>query len=135
MDKVVKKAYGMLAFIGWGVECRNWKIMLQLYKTLVRPHLEYCVQFWSPHYRKDVDALERVQKRFTRMLPGLEDTDYEERLNKLRLFSLEHRRMRGDLREVYKIMTSLDRMDCQSLFPRVEGSITRDKGESERGKV
>ena len=63
VDKVVKKAYGMLAFIGWWVEYRNWKIMLQLYKILVRPHLEYCVQFWSPHYWKDVDALERVQKR------------------------------------------------------------------------
>ena len=45
--------------------------MLQLYKTLVRPHLEYRIQFWSPHYRKDVEALERVQRRFTRMLPGM----------------------------------------------------------------
>ena len=125
VDKVVKKAYDMLAFIGRGVEYRNWKIMLQLYETLVRPHLEYCVQFWWPHYRKDVDALERVQKRFTRMLPGLEDMDYEESLNKLGLFALEHRRMRGDLIEVYKIMTDLERVDSQSLFPRVEGSITR----------
>ena len=60
-----------------------------LHRTLVRPHLEYCVQFWSPHYWKDVGALERVQKRFTRMLPGLEDISYEEMLDKLSLFSLE----------------------------------------------
>ena len=86
VDKVVKKVYGMLAFIGRGVDYRSWKIMLQLYKTLVRLHLEYCVQFWLPHYQKDVDALERVQKRFPRILPGLEDMDYEERLNKLEFF-------------------------------------------------
>ena len=59
------------------------------------------------------------------MLPGLEDMDYGERLNKLGLFPLERRRMRGDLIEVYKIMTGLDRVDSQSLFPRVEGSVTR----------
>ena len=89
VDKVVKKAYGMLAFIGRGIEYKNLQVMLQLYRTLVRPHLEYCVQFWLPHYQKDVDALERVQKRFTRMLPGMEGISHEERLDKLGLFSLE----------------------------------------------
>ena len=59
------------------------------FRTLVRPHLEYSVQFWSPHYQKDVEALERVQKRFTRMMPGMEGISYEERLEKLGLFSLE----------------------------------------------
>ena len=82
-----------------------------------------------------MDALERVQKRFTRMLPGLEDMDYEERLNKLGLFSLECWRMRGDLIEVYKITTGLDRVDSQSFFPRVEGSITRGHRLKVRGKV
>ena len=85
--------------------------MLQLYKTLVRPHLEYCVHLWSLHYQKDMEALERVQRRFTRMLPGLEGVGYEERLNKLRLFSLERWRLRGDLIEVYKIMRGIDSMD------------------------
>ena len=110
VEKVVRKAYGMLAFIGRGIEYKSCRLMLQLYRTLVRPHLEYCVQFWSPYYRKDVETLERVQRRFTRMLPGMEGLSYEERLEKLGLFSLERRRLRGDLIEVYKIMKGIDRL-------------------------
>ena len=89
VEKVVKKAYVMLAFISWDIEFKNWQVTLQLYRTLVRPHLGYSVPFWSPHYQEDVEALERVQKRFTRMLPGMEGISYEERLEKLGLFSLE----------------------------------------------
>ena len=59
--------------------------------------LEDCLQFWSPHFRKDVIALEKVQRRFTRMLPGLERFSHEERLVRLELFSLKQRRLRGDL--------------------------------------
>ena len=90
---MIKKTYGMLAFTGWGIEYKSWEIMLQLYKTLVRPHLKHCMQFWSPH----VETLERVQRMFTTMLPGLEGVGYEERLNKLGLFSLERRKLWGDL--------------------------------------
>ena len=60
VDRVVKNAFGMLGFIGQNIEYRSWDILLKLYKTLVRPHLEYCVQFWSPYYRKDIIKLERV---------------------------------------------------------------------------
>ncbi|MBB6707133.1 reverse transcriptase family protein [Proteus mirabilis] len=125
VDRIVKKAFGMLSFIGQSIEYRSWEVMLRLYRTLVRPLLEYCVQFWSPSYRKDVVKLERVQKRFTRMLPGLEDLSYRERLNRLGLFSLERRRLRGDLIEVYKIMRGMDRINRQSLFPGVGESRTR----------
>jgi len=107
VEKVVKKAYGMLAFIGWGIEFKNWQLMLEPYRILLRPHFEYSVQFWSPHYQKDVEALERVQKRFTRMLPGMEGISYEEKLEKVCLFSLERQRLRGDLIEVYKIMRGM----------------------------
>ena len=75
------------------------------------------MQFWSPHYQKNVETLNRVQRRFTtRMLPGPDGVGYEERLNKLGLFSLERRRLRGDLIEVHKIMTGIDRVDSQRLF-------------------
>eukprot|EP00061_Rhincodon_typus_P007796 g29841.t1 len=83
--------------------------MLLLYRTLVRPQLEYCLQFWSPCYTKNIVKLKRVQKRSTRTLPGLEGLNYRERLNRPGLLSLEHRRLRGDLTEVYKIMRGIDR--------------------------
>ena len=53
---------------------------MRLYKALVRPHLEHCEQFWAPYLRKDVLALERVQRRFTRMIPGMKSLSYEERV-------------------------------------------------------
>ena len=101
----------MLGFIGQNIEYRSWDVLLKLYKTLVRPHLEYCAQFWSPYYRKDIIKLERVQKRFTGMLPGLDGLSFQERLDKMGLFSLERRRLRGDLIVVYKIMTGIDKVD------------------------
>jgi len=124
VDRVVK-GYGVLAFISRGIAFKSHVVMLQLYKTLVWPRMEYCVQFWSPRSRKDVEALERVQRRFTRMLPGMEGRSYEERLRELGLFSLERRRMRADLIEVYKMIRGIDRVYSQRLFPLVEVAITR----------
>ena len=95
--------------------------MLTLYKILVRPQLEYCVQFWTPHYRKDVNTLERVQRKFTRMVPMMRNFSYEDRLEKLELFSLQ-RRWRGDLIEMFKIIRRLDRVDREKLFPLGKGS-------------
>ena len=74
------KVNGMLAFIARGLEYRSKDVLLQLYRTLVSPRLEHCVQFWSPYLRKDILAKEGVLQRFTRLIPGMAGLSYEKRL-------------------------------------------------------
>ena len=133
VQQVIKKANGMLAFIARGMEYKSREVMLQLYRVLVRPHLEYCVQFWSPYLRKDVLALEGVQRRFTRLIPEMRGLAYEERLSRLGLYSLEFRRLRGDLIETYKIMKGLDRVEAARLFPLTTETRTRGHSLKIRG--
>ena len=90
----------------------------KLYKPLVRPHLEYCIQAWSPYLQRDIDALEQGQRRATKMISGLEKVPYEERLKRLTLNTLKTRRIRGDLIEVFKIFKGLDDLPIEYLFQR-----------------
>jgi len=89
------------------------------------PHLEYCTVAWSPYYQKDKKILEKIQRRFTCLIPGLSELSYEDRLKSLHLWSLEDRRLRADLIEVYRMYHGLSAVNFETFFERDIDSRTR----------
>ena len=120
-----KKANRVLGMIQRTISYKSADILLPLYKTLVRPLVEYCTPAWSPHYVKDKTLLEKVQHRFTRMIPGLKQLEYSTRLDALNLWTLEERRNRADLIELFKMFRGLSGVNVDILFERARDTMTR----------
>ena len=121
---VASKGNQVLGMIRRNITYKDKSLIVPLYKAIVRPHLEYCIQAWSPYLRKDIDMLEKIQRRATKLIPGLRDLRYEERLKECGLTTLETRRLRGDQMEVFKILNQ-DILILIFFFQIKEGKITR----------
>ena len=122
------KGNQILGLIRRNIVYKEKELIIPLYKTIVKPHLEYCIQAWRPYRKKDIDMLERVQRRATKMIPKLRNISYEMRLKECGLTTLETRRLRGDQIEVFKILTGYENIDRNIVFTVKEERRTRGHG-------
>ena len=104
---------------------KSKSLLIPIFKSLIRPVLEYGNVVWHPYLRKNIDEVEKIQRNFTRNIIGMKNLEYEERLRTLNLPSLEYRRIRGDMIEVFKILYNMyDPITTHTLFT-VDTNITR----------
>ena len=122
----VTRANRMLGLIKRSYTYLDKESLLCLYKAMVRPILEYGVTIWSPYRIGDIDAVENVQRRATRILPELRGLDYEARLRSLKLPTLTYRRLRGDVINVYKYIHGIYRLPlADNMFEMAQYGATR----------
>jgi hypothetical protein len=107
IEQTVQSARTMASWVLSVFRDRSPFIMLTLYKTMVRSRLEYCCPVWNPSKMQDIQALENVQRNFTRKISGCKGLDYWERLKRLNLLSLQRRRERYSIIQVWKMLNGL----------------------------
>ena len=114
IDTKISKANKLLGLIRHTFKFLTADTLTLLYKSLIRPHVEYATSVWSPHLKGDKDKLEKLQRRATKLVPELREKTYSERLQSLKLPTLEHRRLRADLILVYKYTHKLIKLDTDT---------------------
>lgn len=124
----VSKAKSIIGVIRRTFEYLDLKTFRMLYVSLVRPHLEYANPVWNPYLKKHIDMIENIQRRATKLIPGLSDLSYEDRLRRLKLPSLSYRRSRGDMIEVYKIMSGKYDPEISNIFQHQEQENRNTRG-------
>ena len=112
------KGNQILGLIRRNIVYKETDLIIPLYKTIVRPHLEYCIQAWRPYRKKDIDMLEGVQRRATKMIQKLRNISYEMRQKECGLTTIKARRLRGDQIEAFKILNGYENVD-RNIFSRL----------------
>ena len=120
INRIFGDTYRMLRNIRVAFHFLDKDMMKKIITTMIRPKLEYAETVWSPHMKKHVKKLERIQRTATKMVPELEDLTYEERLKEMGLPTLEERRERGDLITIYKLTNNLEEIDTKDLLLKGE---------------
>ena len=123
--KSVEKANRALFCLKKAFHYRDKKVFIDLYKTYVRPHLEYCSPAWNPWSKADADMIEGVQKRVLRMVSGLNSTSYAEKLLEVNLQSLSDRRLKQDMCETFKILKGFTNVESRVWFEKMENAEFR----------
>ena len=116
VSKIASKANSIVGRIKRTFTFMDKEMFISLYKTMMRPHLKYCVQSWSPYLIKDIRTLEQIQRRGTNIVPELRGMSYSDRLKALGLTTLEDCRVRGDMIEIYKLLHGLTNVDYRQFF-------------------
>ena len=128
IEKSCKTANRVLGFIASNFRYKNKELILPLYKSLVRTHLEHAVQFWSPHLSRDIDKMEKIQRRATKMIPEIRNQSYDQQIQDLDLTSLVQRTLRGQLIEVLKYLNRFTTVSVRGLFDYDLNDRTRNSG-------
>ena len=125
MGLLLPNVIKILGLIRRTITCKDTQLIVPVYTAIVRPHLEYCIKAWRPYRKKDIDKLERIQRRATKMIPELRDLSYESRLLEYGSTTPETRRLRRDQAEVFKIVNAYEDIDRNVFFKLKVGSRTR----------
>jgi hypothetical protein len=116
INHIVAKAFARASLISKCFTSKDILTLMQAFNVYVRPLLEYASCVWSPYHTLKIAKIERVQRRFTKKLPGFADITYKERLRILNTDSLELRRLRNDLILAYNIIFNLTDLNSADYF-------------------